>query len=292
MPAEVVPFDSFIEAVIADNEPEQGEPARPAGRPKDITATWSIRGKQEAWDNCPEAFRQRYIEGRRTASTPEMMIGRVVDKVAESYFQHKIATGGENLPLSSLLEAANIIWDAEKGQVEQWGETHPETVRAHILQYVELFRAEYAPAVNPAAAQVPIRAQLTATVLIGYIDLIDWQGTIIDLKVVSPKADMEHQARYGMQLTGYSMASRQAGNRAKACRLDVIRKSRPPRVEQYLADRGPDDYAALDLAVTETIKCIKAGLFPPNLHAWQCHPKRCGYWHTCRAQSPKTYIGG
>ncbi len=284
-------FADFIDQVL-DDEPETGESAHNPARPADVTATWSIRGKQETWDGCPEAFRQKYIEGRRTPPTPEILIGGVVDKVAEAAFREKIATGKDQ-PLAALIEAADAIWNAEKGKVEHWGETHPETVRAQILQYVELFQAEYAPAVRPTAVQVPIRAQLTATVLVGFIDLID-EEVIADLKVVGPKADMEHQALRGMQLTGYSLAWRQSGKREKACRLDVIRKSRPPRLERFLADRGPADYAGLDLTISQTIACVRAGLFPPNLHAWQCHPHRCGYWHTCRARSPKTYhiIGG
>lgn len=126
----------------------------------------------------------------------------------------------------------------------------PEPARATELPFeVEL--------VHPGTGEV------LAVPLQGWIDLIEADGTVVELKTLSRTPDAGALA-LNLQLSAYSYAASRIYREQPPLRLDVLLKTRRPRFERVPVERGAADDARLFLLAEEALRAIEAQAFFPN----------------------------
>ncbi len=271
-------FAAWVDAVL--REPEPYPALGPAASDLDqVTGTWSVRGKQETWDNCPEAFRQRYVLCRKAPASLEMVQGRVVHGVAQAVLEARVQGKSEPDPA----EVAKSLYDQAKYEIEVWP-LHPAQAEAETIMYARLLAEELLPR-HPVQVESRFEVDLGFTRLVGVIDYIDDRGVVGDFKVAGPSRDLEHEAHHGMQLSVYSLAYRRmTGEAPTALRLDVLAKGHPPRTFSIITERTESQERAALYTIEQTIKSVRTGIFPPNTHGRNCHPDRCPFWGVCPAR--------
>jgi len=79
-------------------------------------------------------------------------------------------------------------------------------------------------------------------------------------------------------MTAYSYALTRIYRERPKARLDVLLKTKEPRLERILVERGEADDRRLFVVATEVLSAIDSGSFFPN-PGWQC--QGCEYRHQC-----------
>jgi putative RecB family exonuclease len=132
------------------------------------------------------------------------------------------------------------------------------------------------PIVDPRSGEelpVPLR---------GYVDLIEADGTLVEVKTASRKPDPT-ALQLHLQMTAYSYAmTRIYGERPKA-RLDCLMKTQEPRLERIPVEREEADDAHLFVLASEVLSAIERQSFFPN-PGWMC--RDCEFRPVCTVWTP------
>lgn len=243
------------------------------------------------WENCPEMFRRRYLEGEIIPPGLAAHVGTGVHKAAEINYKAKILTGRDE-PLDVLKDAAR---DGYVKAVKAGGAYIPPEDRPsakalaaggldEAVKLAQIFREEVAPAVEPRWVEKRVEISVPGLVptISGTIDLVDASGRLIDLKT-SSRAWPAQRADQSPQATIYSkLVEAETGRPPLEIRFDVLVKGSRPRYQPLTTTRNEGDFAALLSRLQIMLGMIMAGLFPPApVGAWICAPRYCGYFYTC-----------
>jgi len=249
----------------------------------------------EMYWRCPESWRRRYVKKEIIPPGIALLIGSGVHKGSHANFAQKIESHVD-LPAKEIVEAAVAGFEAE--QAGGYVLTEEETGRGpgvvvgeakdETVQLATLHAHSQAPAYQPVAAELRINIPFPSAThdLVGFVDLIDALDRVVDIKTINkkPPAGIADEST---QLTIYAAGfQRLYGRPACEVRLDFLRKqTKTMQPQRYVesSTRNEGDFRALINRINETLKAMNSGIFPPaSPGAWQCSPKWCGYWSTCR----------
>jgi hypothetical protein len=243
------------------------------------------------WDNCPEQFRRRYIEGEIIPPGLAAHIGTGVHKAAEVNHRAKIKTGQDE-PLSVVQDAARDGYiTAVKDKRAYFPPEDRPSARAQaeagvdeVVSLAALYHAQIAPEISPALIEKRVELWVPGLDLpiSGTIDLLDEAGTLIDFKTAS-KAWPADRAHYSPQATIYhKLVEADTGQPPEEIRFEIMIKGAKPRRQTLSTDRTEDDFTALVGRLAIIHRMIQAGIFPPAQSGhWVCSPKYCGYFWSC-----------
>ena len=145
---------------------------------------------------------------------------------------------------------------------------------------------EVAPLIQPAAVEEAwvIGIEGCDYGLAGRIDLKEVNGTIRDTKT-SAKSPTVGQADKMDQLTMYALGAWTLTGKVSIPPLavDWLVKTKTPKAITQTTTRDIEDFRTL-LTRIETISlALEKGVFPPaDRDSWQCSPRWCGYYSSCR----------
>ena len=112
----------------------------------------------------------------------------------------------------------------------------------------------------------------------GYIDLLEADGTIVELKT-SGKAFSPIEIAQHLQLTGYSYAYEQLYGRPPRLRLDCLTKTRNPALIEYDAVRTANDHVRFFHMAKSVVSAVRNCQYYPR-PGWQCSD--CEYFDPCQ----------
>lgn len=118
---------------------------------------------------------------------------------------------------------------------------------------------------------------------IGFIDMIQNDGTPIDIKTASRKWTQE-QADTSLQATFYLAALEQLQMVKLPAKFKfvVFTKTKNPTVQILETTRTHEDVFALYGLIGEVWQAIQREVFTPTDPGnWWCSPKYCGFWDVC-----------
>lgn len=113
----------------------------------------------------------------------------------------------------------------------------------------------------------------------GFIDLLEADGTLIDLKTAArgvAQADLERH----LQLSVYALVHYLNEGVIPKLRLDVLLKTKVPRFERYPTARTLEDLAWTARLIRSVADAIESGAYPPN-PSWKCG--ECEFFAHCQA---------
>jgi len=236
---------------------------------------------------CPMQYRFRYIEGLRRPPLGKWIQGGAVHEALAHNYEQKIKSH-EDLKCSDVVGFMAAAFEArvkKEGEVD-WEETLPGDLLDQGLLVTQKYQKVWAPSVQPIAVELEQRIQFGEGFpdLLGYIDLINDSGLIIDHKVVARRTP-QGDANNAVQLSCYGMMRSVAtGVEDQELAFDCLVKTKTPKVVRVNTMRKPPDHAFLLKQMGEIYRCIMAGVFVPNTNGWHCSPKYCGYYGMCRGK--------
>lgn len=241
---------------------------------------------------CPESFRRRYIEGDKIPPGIAMIRGTAVHGAANVNFSQKIETH-EDLSVSDIKDAAAAGFEAElaggylltSDEEGQGAKNVLGAAKDQAVMMAECHAVQQAPQYQPAMVEQGFNIALPGDRdLLGYIDMADVDGVVVDLKTASKKKS-QADADNSLQLTAYAAGYRAlTGEPPSDLRLETIIQTKKACVRDVVStDRTDADFEALAERINAAEQLLQAGVFlPAPVGSWKCSPRWCGYFSTCR----------
>jgi hypothetical protein len=240
---------------------------------------------------CPERWRRRYLEREREPQTGPMLVGSAVGAAATAHFAARMA--GEPLSAGAVDDILVAEFDerAERPLTELGGE-QPAALREQSREALRAYLAGIARTVRPISVErrIELRFEGAEWSFVGYVDVEDERGHVVDLKVgakhvTQAKADRDPQA------SGYLLARALEGAPAQRFEFHSIRRGaiRPGgRCLMVPTERSAVRLALFEARVAQTARaiagCVETGDWPlASPDGWWCAAGQCSFWASCPA---------
>jgi CRISPR/Cas system-associated exonuclease Cas4 (RecB family) len=112
----------------------------------------------------------------------------------------------------------------------------------------------------------------------GYIDLVETDGTVVDLKTAARSMAMGDLERH-LQLSVYALAQFLRRGEIPKLRLDMLLKTKVARLERQTTSRSLEDLSWTAQLLKRAARAIEAQHFYPN-PSWRC--SECEYFAHCQ----------
>lgn len=231
---------------------------------------------------CPAKYRFRYVNQVEPAfKSGALALGSAVHSTLD--WLHRAWKEGKRPEKETLLRIfeADLTAQFHDGTKIR-GSAGPlkDTGRGLLGIYLEETPAKAVRAVE-LPFEVPIVDPKTgeelSAPLQGYVDLIEEDGALVEVKTASRKPDRASLALH-LQVTAYSYALTRIYRERPRARLDVLLKTKEPRLKRLPVERSEADDRRLFVVASEVLSAIDSGSFFPN-PGWQC--QGCEYRHAC-----------
>jgi CRISPR/Cas system-associated exonuclease Cas4 (RecB family) len=144
---------------------------------------------------------------------------------------------------------------------------------------VRVYMDQAAPAIDPAAVELPVSGEIGGVPVSGFVDLMDTAGNIIDLKTSSKKPSGV-SAAHRLQITTYSMLAPKASGKA---RVDTLTKTKTVNLHSNTVEISPEDRRHTARLYSITLEQMRSGLVKPNRGSFFCSRRACSYADQCQA---------
>lgn len=251
---------------------------------------------------CGEKFRRHYLDNDRMPGGPPMHRGLAVDRAVSESLVVKKKTGDEPIAEANRDIAATEfektwsegVWFNPEERQQDTKKLKASTKDAAV-DLAGLHANTLGRQIQPIEIQHKIETWPLGNdiSIVGFIDIVDLQAdetraleVIRDTKT-KEKAPNPSDAHESQQLTMYALLRMaETGRMPDALALDVLWKT-PAKGElkhQVLpTTRTKDDFVSLVNRINEGIEAVDKGVFiPASEGAWNCSPRWCAYWDTCR----------
>jgi putative RecB family exonuclease len=233
---------------------------------------------------CPVKYRLRYIDQVPPAfKSSSLVLGSAVHSAIEWLQNQWLA--GERPAEEELLSIFQADLEAQTlEEVHFRPREDAASLRKTGSDLLKLYFLE-TEAKSPRAAEQPFEVELvhpkTGEILDvplhGWIDLIENDGTIVEIKTAARMFDDLSLALHP-QVSAYSYATTRLYGERLPVRLDCLLKTKTPRLERISVRRSEADDARLFLLAHQVVQAIGVGSFFPN-PGWMC--KDCDFRFAC-----------
>ncbi len=235
---------------------------------------------------CPLKYRFQYVDHLPKAFRPAALaFGGSIHSAIEWF--HRARMLGETPPLEEVLNIFEADWFAQNLEPLTFGPTDgKEQLEAKARAMIQVY-LEAANGCRPVAVEEPFSLEIadpeTGECLDvpfrGIVDLVEADGTLVDLKTAARSTPQDDVDRH-LQLSTYALAVFLRTGAVPKLRLDVLLKTRQPRLERLSTSRTVEDLAWVARLIQKTTWAIEEGHFFPN-PSWRC--PECEYAAPCQA---------
>jgi len=240
----------------------------------------------QAYLACPLKYRFQYVDKlEKPWRAAALAFGTSVHAAVEWFHRERVAGRIPELaPVLTMLDAdwyaANVdplVFAKEDSQVSL-----AEKGRELVRIYVEQTNGQL-----PTGIEDPFEIDLVDPEtgedldlrLRGYIDLVEGDGTVVDLKTAARSIAPGDLERH-LQLSVYALVQLLRRGEIPKLRLDVFLKTKVPRFERHATNRSVADLAWTAQLVRTVAHAIRSRSFHPN-PSWRC--SECEYFAHCQA---------
>ena len=213
----------------------------------------------------------------KTGST---LLGSAVDRALTENFREKIETKCD-LPLAGVRAIYLKTWDDLNPEAEFHRDEDPGQLRLEGEGLTMLLMDRWAPTIEPAAVQLKVSGPIGGVPVRGYIDLLDVDGRVIDLKTAK-KTPSEISSDYRFQVATYArLLPREAtgiGMVATAVR------NKTPKIVEHTFQIDASDVASVERLYPIVQQSIRKGVFLPNRSHFMCSRRYCSAWRVCEKE--------
>ena len=236
---------------------------------------------------CPLKYRFQYVDKiARPFRASALAFGSSVHAAIEWFHRERVAGRTPDIPAVQSIFAAD--WYAQNLEPLVFKDRESNEGLADLGQkmlalYVEQALRESAPMAIEESFEVdlfdPVTGEVLDVRLRGRIDLLEEGETLVDIKTAGRSFESRGLERH-LQLSTYALVYLLLRHRIPKLRLDVLLKTKTPRLERMETARSVEDLAWTAHLIQRVARSIASGHFFPN-PGWQCG--ECEYFAHCQA---------
>ena len=234
---------------------------------------------------CPLKYRFEHVDRiPKPWRAAALAFGSSVHAAIEWFQKERLA--GKTPDLAPVLSVFDADWYAQNVEPlvfaeKDTRETLAEKGREMLRLYVE--QAHAVPTAVEAPFEVdlvdPVTGEVLDLKLRGRFDLLEEGETLVDTKTAARTLD-DRGIQQHLQLSAYALAYLLLRHTIPRLRLDMLLKTKQPRLERRETARTVEDLAWTAHLVERTARSIASGHFYPN-PSWRC--SECEYFAHCQA---------
>jgi hypothetical protein len=225
------------------------------------------------WLKCPLAWRLRYKDGIRSATSPSMFLGKVVHFGLEAAYRHwqlGVRLDGEQVVQKMLDGWAGLI---DEDDITFDSMADEQAMQKQASELVKAYLGSVPQNEKPLAVEVALESPLVdpdsgedlGMPLVGVVDLVlDGQDgpLICDFKTAARSSE-PMQITHEIQLSSYAWLYRQiAGRKEAGLEIRSLIKTKVPKVEFHpYAARSDDHFRRLFAVIREYLDSLEKGRF-------------------------------
>lgn len=260
-------------AVVTIDEAAGGRNVRPsaAAIPGEVLST----GQVSTFLSCQFRWFAKYGLGLPDPSGGGAVRGKAVHAMAAYWLAAKME--GVTLEPAGMPDAFEHAWDAAAEGAEFNASDDVDQLKASGLALTQKYLAEAAPAIEPAAVEVPVTGVIAGVPVRGIVDILDVSGRVIDIKTKSRKAS-EVSPDHAFQLATYTALMPRASGEA---RIDLLVSTKEPQLIQIDHTPGAAGRQLVERLYPLVAEGIAGGLYLPNRSSSLCSRRYCSFWREC-----------
>ena len=237
---------------------------------------------------CPERWRRRYVLGERESVGGAAVIGKAVGAALTARFAAQIA--GDSLSLADIDDLYLAEFDDAAPAAFFKDKEPPAVLRRQGRQVLVAYLARIAPTLRPTSVErkVELRFDGAQWSFVGYLDVEDASGEVIDLKVKAKhlgQAEADHSA----QASAYLLARSLEGRPARRFAFHSLRRgAKRADIQVVQTERSAGQLEAFErrLALTARAitRCVETGDWAyAAQEGWWCSagPSGCPHFVAC-----------
>ena len=229
--------------------------------------------------DCAARWYFKHFLGLPDVIDAKRALGNAVHKALEENFRQKIQSR-KDLEREHVLELYATAWQNEAEQARFAEDDDKAELERTGAVLVQKYLVEAAPEITPIAVEQRVSGVIAGVKVRGYIDLLDSNGRIIDIKPSSkkPSGIRPDSAR---QIATYAQIT--PGASGKAAVHTLVRTKTPQLVEQnhQVTDA---DRRHVEIIYPLVQEGMRNGLYTPNRGSMFCSRTSCAYWQACEKE--------
>jgi RecB family exonuclease len=227
---------------------------------------------------CSAKWWFRYGAGLPDPRGGALVRGSVVHKLAEYWFRQRL--GGVTIETEDLAAIFDTIWD-KQAEGAQFSKDEPaDVVKKQAATLAKKYIDEAAPEINVVALEQKVSGEIAGVPVIGYIDMLDVDGRIIDLKTAKAKPSGIDPG-YAFQLATYRQLEPRANGKA---RLDTVVATKTPQLVTISYEVSTADQLATQQLYPLVREGMREGLYFPNRGSNLCSRRYCNFCDACEKE--------
>lgn len=248
--------------------------------------------------DCSAAWSFKYVEKLPDPANANLALGRAMASATAATLRAKM--DGEQLAAAMVIAeilAPELAREIAVAELDPGKDDAAEILATAVRVYDEWHRSVL-PILHPAAVEVAVSGEIAGVSVRGYVDMIDVDGTIVDLKTAA-KAPSELEADEidesivqvaGMPTTGIShghafqLATYGHVLEARIMRIDMITKAKKPRYISQSAKIGEPELRHVEAVYPVVADAMNQGFVVPNRGSLFCSRRGCAFWRRCQRE--------
>jgi hypothetical protein len=177
---------AVLNAGQANGQAGQGAAAPAAPALNEDLASVLSPSQCNKWCDCPAAWYFHYFRGLPDSTDGKRALGQAVHAALAANFRQKIETR-KDLTREALFETYSEAWNEAAAKATFAADDDVAELERTGLILAQKYLLEAAPEIQPAAVELAVAGEIGSVAVRGYVDLLDVNGCIIDLKTASKK---------------------------------------------------------------------------------------------------------
>lgn len=259
---------------------------------------------------CPKNFEMSYVHKIPQPNAWKPFAGTVVHQILENGMR-LFCKKGAYPSWQDMDDQYETVWEEKRKESEEkpwfigWQDDPKdplETLKPDYRKLIRLAREEVLPTINPYLIDgepviehridLEIRTKVGLCPIIGYADLLDVSGVLMDWKTTqfNEKGELSKRAQGAwLQFAAYSLwAWPLVGEEELRCeKIFLIRGAGDPTVQRVPFKIGPRHREYFVKVAAQVWETIHYGIFIANPETWLCKPDFCPYWAGCMGEFVK-----
>ena len=212
-------------------------------------------------------------------SNGNLALGRAVHAALGQNFAQKVETY-EDLPITGVAALFREAWAAECEQTEFRDDEEPAELAAFGQVLVAKYLDKVSPLIQPAAVEIRVEGEIGGVRVQGWIDLLDVNGRIIDIKTAARKPGLVGQ-EHRFQIATYAQLTAGANGEA---RIDTLVKTKTPSLVTQSFTITAQDILATRALYPLAQRIMRSEMYMPNRLSLMCSRRHCSFWRHCERE--------
>ena len=229
------------------------------------------------WADCQARWYYRKVLQLPEERTGALALGSAVHEAVAANFEQKVTTFVD-LPVAAVQA---VFRDSLARQLETMTVSADEAAELRDCgdMLTRVYMTNAAPAIQPAAVELPVEGVIGGVPVHGFIDVLTDEGMVVDLKT-SSKKPTGVSASHRLQVATYAMLAPGANGWA---RRDVVTKTKTVGHFEQTFQVTPADRTYTERLYSITLDQMQTGLIAPNRGSFCCSRHNCSYWAACES---------